>query len=186
MLLLPAILWREIEERTRSALPLEACGFLIGRRRGEEFEVAALAPGRNVAREARTHFEIDALDVLAAEDGARDAGLEVLGVWHSHPRGPLAPSAADRGLEPAGRGGPGGTGARGDSRGKVENRQGTAAGAPSQWLTVIVVPEGTCESESDGRGTREGSAGIRLGCWRRVGAHGFEPLSVGQPCEARR
>lgn len=110
MLKLPAILWREIEERTRLALPDEACGLLLGRLRGREIEVAALAPGRNRAANPRAQFEIDPLDVLAAEDGARGMQLSIVGVWHSHPRGPLAPSAEDR------------------------------ANAERGWLTLIAVP----------------------------------------------
>jgi desampylase len=96
MLILPAILWREIEERTRHALPEEACGLLLGARRGDEVEVSALAALRNVAPEPRDAFELDPLDLLAAEDGARDSGLSIVGVWHSHPRGPLEISARDR------------------------------------------------------------------------------------------
>lgn len=111
MLILPAILWREIEERTRLALPNEACGLLLGKLRGREVEVTALSPGRNVSREPRAHFEIDPLDVLAAEDGARGMGLSIVGVWHSHPRGPLMPSHGDR-----------------------SNDNGS-------WLTLIAVPE---------------------------------------------
>ncbi len=111
MLILPGILWREIEERTRLALPDEACGLLLGKIIAGEFEVSALAAGRNVAVDPRTHFEIDALDVLEAEDGARAAGLSIVGVWHSHPRGPLAPSAQDE------------------------------THACSSWLTLIAVPQ---------------------------------------------
>ena len=96
MLILPALLWREIEERTRLALPNEACGLLLGKVRGDEIEVAALSPGRNVSADPRAHFQIDPLDVLAAEDAARGTGLSIVGVWHSHPRGPLLPSQEDR------------------------------------------------------------------------------------------
>jgi proteasome lid subunit RPN8/RPN11 len=35
------------------------------------------------------------LDHLAIELAARDAGETVLGVWHSHPRGTVSPSARD-------------------------------------------------------------------------------------------
>ncbi|MEO6709348.1 MAG: Mov34/MPN/PAD-1 family protein, partial [Planctomycetota bacterium] len=84
MLILPALLRREIEVRTRRSLPDETCGLLLGHRRGTEVEVAALAAARNIALHPRTRFELDPLDLLAAEDGARANGLEVVGVWHSH------------------------------------------------------------------------------------------------------
>ena len=111
MLILPALLWREIEDRTRRALPDETCGLLLGRRRGAEVLVSALAAARNIAPDPRKHFELDPLDTLAAEDGARALGCSVVGAWHSHPRGPLQISAHDQ------------------------------AGADSTWLTLIAVPK---------------------------------------------
>ncbi|HTF89111.1 MAG TPA: M67 family metallopeptidase [Planctomycetota bacterium] len=111
MLILPALLRREIEVRTRRALPDETCGLLLGRRRGKEVEVAALVAARNIALEPRTRFELDPLDLLAAEDGARANGLEVVGVWHSHPRGPLEGSRHDH------------------------------QGSPASWLSLIAVPK---------------------------------------------
>lgn len=40
-------------------------------------------------------FEVDPLDHMTAQREARAAGLEVLGAWHSHPRGPARPSERD-------------------------------------------------------------------------------------------
>ena len=111
MLILPSLLWREIEERSRRALPDEACGLLLGMRRGREVEVAALACARNLALDPRSSFELDPLDAIAAEDGARSVGLLIVGVWHSHPRGPRVPSPQD------------------------------LAGADTAWLTLIAVPQ---------------------------------------------
>lgn len=96
MLILPELLRREIEERTRRADPDEACGLLIGTRRGSEIEVCALAPATNVAVEPASSFELDPLDVIAAEDSAASLRMEVVGTWHSHPRGPVDASPADR------------------------------------------------------------------------------------------
>lgn len=155
MLLMPAILWREIEERTRFLLPEEACGLLIGVRRANEWDVAALAPCRNAAADPLRSFELEALDLAAAEDGARDAGLSVIGVWHSHPRGPLAPSAED---------------------------VCGASGMPRDWLCVIAVPtHGPTASPAP---RREAGEGIELACWRRDGSE-FVAVPVGQPIAAR-
>lgn len=96
MLILPELLRREIEERTRRAAPDEACGLLIGTRRGSEIEVCALAPATNVSIEPGSSFELDPLDVVAAEDSAASVRMEIVGTWHSHPRGPLDASSADR------------------------------------------------------------------------------------------
>jgi proteasome lid subunit RPN8/RPN11 len=45
---------------------------------------------------ARDRFDLDPADHLAAEELARAVGLEVVGVWHSHPDHPAVPSEADR------------------------------------------------------------------------------------------
>jgi proteasome lid subunit RPN8/RPN11 len=42
-----------------------------------------------------TSFELDPADHLAAEEEARALGLEVVGIWHSHPDQPPQPSRAD-------------------------------------------------------------------------------------------
>jgi proteasome lid subunit RPN8/RPN11 len=53
-------------------------------------------PARNLDPNARDRYEIDPADHLAAEDEARALGLEVVGVWHSHPDHPALPSETDR------------------------------------------------------------------------------------------
>lgn len=112
MLILPALLWREIEDRTRHALPDETCGLLLGTSRNREVEVRALAAVRNIAIDPRVQFELDPLDLLAAEDAARASKLSIVGVWHSHPRGPLQASSQDR-----------------------------VGSASASWLTLIAVPK---------------------------------------------
>ncbi len=77
--------------------PREACGLLIGRRDGECGEVLEVRVGTNLERDrARDRFELDPADLLDGLRDARLAGLEVLGVWHSHPDRPARPSEADR------------------------------------------------------------------------------------------
>ena len=88
---------RLLEGWAREDYPREACGLLLGRAGPEGTRVLHVrrARNRNVER-ARDRFELDPLDHLAAEDEARDLGLAVVGVWHSHPDRPPRPSEADR------------------------------------------------------------------------------------------
>jgi len=73
--------------------PNEMCGLLVGR----SLEVVRAVPARNRAGErARERYELDPLDHLAAECAAQEQGLEIVGVWHSHPDHPARPSEADR------------------------------------------------------------------------------------------
>lgn len=97
VLLIPSALRARIEDSARLAYPREACGFLIGRRTGDHVEVVDLHDARNLAGDgASNRFLADPLDHLAAEDEARAHGLEVVGVWHSHPDEPARLSELDR------------------------------------------------------------------------------------------
>ncbi|MCC2976148.1 M67 family metallopeptidase [Sphingomonas sp. PL-96] len=69
----------------------EVCGLLLGTAE----RVEALQPARNVAADPRTSFEIDPQALLAAYRAARAGGPAVVGHYHSHPAGPVRPSAAD-------------------------------------------------------------------------------------------
>lgn len=74
------------------AEPRECCGLLLGR--GTRIE--AIAPAANLASTPETRFEIDPAALIAAHRAARAGGAEVVGYYHSHPRGAPVPSAADR------------------------------------------------------------------------------------------
>jgi proteasome lid subunit RPN8/RPN11 len=75
-----------------AALPLEACGILLGggARITEARAVANIHPA------PATHFEIDPQALIDAHRAARAGGPAVIGYYHSHPHGPAAPSATDR------------------------------------------------------------------------------------------
>ena len=73
----------------------EVCGLFLGRRSGDTYMVELLWPARNLSPTPRSAFVVDPGAVVAAHDAAAARGLEVLGAWHSHPRGDLAPSARD-------------------------------------------------------------------------------------------
>jgi len=53
-------------------------------------------PAKNIARDPRRGFELSPADLLGAERVAREAGLHVTGVYHSHPADPPLPSERDR------------------------------------------------------------------------------------------
>lgn len=81
---------------TSEAAPNEACGVMLGRRVGARLEVLAVRMGRNLATDPARAFELHPEDHLAAERAAEASGLELVGVWHSHPRAPAQPSPIDR------------------------------------------------------------------------------------------
>lgn len=73
--------------------PLEACGLLAGRP-GERAEVVRAHPAANAAASARV-YTVEPRDILRADREAEAAGLELLGVWHSHTHTEAYPSPTD-------------------------------------------------------------------------------------------
>ncbi len=87
----------QIEDWAAAGYPEETCGLLLGRALGEGTAVEQATHGHNLNRvRAHDRFELDPRDFIAAEHAARDAGLEIVGVWHSHPDHPAHPSETDR------------------------------------------------------------------------------------------
>ena len=78
------------------AYPEEGCGVLLGRDGDGARLVERVLPSENVRGDSRTNrYLIAPEQFLAAEREAREAGLEVVGFFHSHPDHPASPSAFD-------------------------------------------------------------------------------------------
>ena len=80
-----------------AAAPDECCGILVGRPTiaAEPHVVVAAHPATNLAAAQTRRFDIAASDVARVAQGARNHGLDLIGFYHSHPRGEAYPSAAD-------------------------------------------------------------------------------------------
>ena len=97
VLLLPPGVRRWLARWARAAYPDEACGCLLGLRSAGRVEVRHARLGTNTNTErARDRYELDPRDLLRADDEARALGLDVVGIWHSHPDHPAVPSETDR------------------------------------------------------------------------------------------
>lgn len=70
--------------------PLEACG-LLG---GKNGQVELVLPVKNAA-ESRVQFKMEPRAQLRAMEQIEAEGLEILAIFHSHPKGPSTPSATD-------------------------------------------------------------------------------------------
>ncbi|MDP2776084.1 MAG: M67 family metallopeptidase [Anaerolineales bacterium] len=83
-----------ISKHVQEAYPEEGVGFLIG----VEGEVIQILPLPNAREDAARHnrFLITPEDYLKAELKADSLGLSLIGVFHSHPDCPNAPSEYDR------------------------------------------------------------------------------------------
>jgi proteasome lid subunit RPN8/RPN11 len=80
---------------TRARHPREACGLVLGHRRGTVWLALGYHPCPNRSRRPESGFRIAPLEFLAAARSARDQGLEILGSFHSHPSGEPRPSPRD-------------------------------------------------------------------------------------------
>ena len=79
-----------MEKHVRTETPLEACGMLGGR----AGVVECILPVKNAA-ESRYRFRMEPKAQLKALEFIESEGLELLGIFHSHPRGPAVPSPTD-------------------------------------------------------------------------------------------
>ena len=70
--------------------PLEACGLLGGKNQ----RVELVLPVKNEA-ESRVRFKMEPRAQLRAMNQIESEGLDVLAIFHSHPKGPSAPSPTD-------------------------------------------------------------------------------------------
>jgi proteasome lid subunit RPN8/RPN11 len=86
-----------ILRHARSAPTLEVCGLLVGVREAETVTVLEARRARNVAAEGvHDRFTVDPRELLRIEEELEPAGLQLVGVYHSHPRSPPEPSLLDR------------------------------------------------------------------------------------------
>lgn len=73
-----------------SQLPLEACGLLAGRGSSVESVLVMTNQAQSPVR-----YVMDPIEQLRAFEWIESQGLELLGIFHSHPTGPETVSATD-------------------------------------------------------------------------------------------
>jgi proteasome lid subunit RPN8/RPN11 len=87
---------RRIRDFAVAAYPNEGCGVLLGRRDGTTMLLVDATLARNMWTErAADRYDLDPVDFLKADRDARSRGLDVCGIWHSHPDHPARPSQFD-------------------------------------------------------------------------------------------
>ncbi len=90
VLFVPESIVAGMRRAVEAALPEEACGLLFGR--GQRVDRAAAIENE---LHSRLRFRLEPRAQLSAMQSAEDDGLELLGIYHSHPEGPAQPSATD-------------------------------------------------------------------------------------------
>jgi len=82
--------WQEMLLYVDSHIPLEACGLLAGTDNRVEKVIGIPNQAQSPVR-----FVMDPYEQLTAFDWIEANGLDVLGIFHSHPAGPETASATD-------------------------------------------------------------------------------------------
>lgn len=97
MLYLPDEPRSHLEQWIQAGYPNETCGLMLGQQVADRVEVVRVVQARNLnTTRAHDRYELDPRDQMAADLAAREEGLEIVGIWHSHPDHPAEPSETDR------------------------------------------------------------------------------------------
>ena len=88
----------QIHAHGEAAYPAEGAGFMLGNVNGDLRLVTAILKLSNAREESAQHnrYLLTPQDVLHSEQEAAQRGLDVIGVFHSHPDHPNQPSEFDR------------------------------------------------------------------------------------------
>jgi proteasome lid subunit RPN8/RPN11 len=78
--------WKTMVDHAQSTFPDECCGVMVGRIEGEgKLVTAAFAVENAYKGKQEDRYEIRPEDLLAADKKARAKGLDLIGIFHSHP-----------------------------------------------------------------------------------------------------
>jgi proteasome lid subunit RPN8/RPN11 len=94
---LPAEILQKIRGHGEETYPHECCGFMLGSVQEGTQHILQVRRQENERTESRENrFVISPGQFRAAECQARDAGMQLVGIYHSHPDSPARPSEYDR------------------------------------------------------------------------------------------
>src|SRR5437588_1982946 len=78
--------WEAMVFHAEKTYPNECCGAMLGHIQSDKKTVIEAVPIENAsAGEQRQHYELRPQDLLSAEKAARRRGLDLVGIFHSHP-----------------------------------------------------------------------------------------------------
>lgn len=108
--------FQTIQTYAERIYPEECCGLLLGQRSGDTKTLIEVLPTENswddevadafqaiegsaqLESSKRKRFSIAPVIILKAQKDARDRNLDIIGIFHSHPDHPAAPSEFDRAI----------------------------------------------------------------------------------------
>lgn len=95
---IPADILAQVRAHGEAAYPEEGAGFLLGSVAADDRSIISILPAENSREQAARHnrYQLGPEQFRQAEETAARLGLELLGVFHSHPDHPAQPSEFDR------------------------------------------------------------------------------------------
>ena len=89
---------QKIHQHGQAAYPHEGAGFLLGQPGATSRVIVDILPVENEREAEARHnrYLIGPREMLRGEDAAEERGLEIVGIFHSHPDHPDQPSVFDR------------------------------------------------------------------------------------------
>lgn len=94
MLILAESVYEAMLEHARETTPEEACGLLAGEKADPTVAETSVRTA-NAAKNPEVTYAIDPEEQFQAMEQIEAAGRELVGFYHSHPRGPEGPSSTD-------------------------------------------------------------------------------------------
>ena len=86
----------KILQHCLESYPYECCGLILGREDESSRVVVDVVRVRNVHDEdKRVRYRIDPMEYYEVEKQAEHKGLQIIGIYHSHPNVPARPSQYD-------------------------------------------------------------------------------------------
>ena len=82
MLRIPKCVWEEVVSHAQESYPEECCGALLG---VADHVERAMRLANTFQTGRRRSYRIDPAELLEAGREARDRGMKILGIYHSHP-----------------------------------------------------------------------------------------------------
>ncbi|MDE3165728.1 MAG: M67 family metallopeptidase [Acidobacteriota bacterium] len=78
--------WQAMVAHARKTYPNECCGAMLGTTDGETKQVREAIALENAFEGAQAaRYELRPEDLLAADRAARERGMDLIGIYHSHP-----------------------------------------------------------------------------------------------------
>ena len=93
-ILLPKVFRQSLEQNANVQSPLEACAILFGTSNDKTWETTDIFLTENIDK-SEVNFTISNKQLMEGYTIAEDKGLDIVGIFHSHPNSQPSPSNTD-------------------------------------------------------------------------------------------